>query len=195
MSGTELCKKVKSNLYTSHITVVLLTAKANVEDQLEGLEFGADDYITKPFNIDILIAKIKGLIDTRNKLKIKFSKLENIESDDLTISNLDKDFFNRANTIVEKYYTDPTFDVDLFASEMFVSRSQLYSKLKAITNLSVNEFINTYRLKKAVELLKSSNKQISEIAYAIGFNDPKYFSRIFKKFYNCSPSEFLIKNN
>ena len=193
MSGTELCRKVKSNLYTSHIPVILLTARAKVEDQVEGFEVGADDYITKPFNIDILVAKAKGLIETRNKLRNKYSKLEEVNSEELTISDLDSEFFKKATAIVEKFYTDSSFDVDQFASEMYVSRSQLYSKLKAITNLSANEFINSYRLKKAMELLKTGNKQISEIAYTIGFNDPKYFSRIFKKFYNCSPSEFLKK--
>ncbi|MGD2034047.1 MAG: two-component regulator propeller domain-containing protein, partial [Bacteroidales bacterium] len=193
VSGLELCKRIKNNLYTSHIPIILLTARSKTEDQIEGLETGADDYITKPFDIEILVAKIKALIDNRNKLKAKFSRLEDVKPDELKISNLDSKFYERANDIVKKYYTDPSFDVDHFASEMFVSRSQLYSKLKAITNLSANEFINTYRLKKSVELLSGSTLQISEVAYTTGFNDPKYFSRIFKKYYKQSPSEFLKK--
>ncbi|MBN1119366.1 MAG: response regulator [Bacteroidales bacterium] len=191
ISGLDLCKKIKNNLYTSHIPIILLTARSKTEEQVEGLETGADDYITKPFSIEILIAKIKALIDNRNKLKAKFSKLEDVQPEELKISHLDSKFYERANEIVKKYYTDPAFDVDHFASEMFVSRSQLYSKLKAITNLSANEFINTYRLKKSIELLSSGTMQISEVAYSIGFNDPKYFSRIFKKYYKKSPSDII----
>lgn len=193
MDGLELCRKIKNNLYTSHIPIILLTAKGNVEDYVEGLEQGADDYIAKPFNTDILLAKVHALIENRKVLRNKFSALEEVSLSEITSSNLDQQFFSRVNEIVEKYYTDPAFDVDHFASEMFVSRSQLYKKMKAITNLSANDFINVYRLKKSKDLLKNSNLQISEIAYATGFNDPKYFSRIFKKYYKCSPSEMNRK--
>ena len=193
MNGLELCKKIKNNLYTSHIPVFLLTAKGNTEDFIEGLEQGADDYIAKPFSIEILVAKVTGIIENRKKLKNKFSTLEEISTSELTSSSLDVQFFNKINDIVEKYYTDSSFDVDLFAAEMFVSRSQLYKKLKAITNLSANDYINVYRLKKSVELLRQENMQINEVAYAIGFNDPKYFSRIFKKYFKCSPSDFVKK--
>lgn len=193
MDGLEFCKKVKNNLYTSHIPVILLTAKGNVEDFVEGLEQGADDYIAKPFNIEILIAKVNALIENRKILRNKFSTLEEVSPSEITTSNLDEQFFLKVNEIVEKYYTDAAFDVDHFASEMFVSRSQLYKKMKAITNLSANDFINVYRLKKAKELLQRSSFQVSEVAYSTGFNDPKYFSRIFKKYYKCSPSEFVKK--
>lgn len=193
INGLELCKKLKNNLYTSHIPVVLLTAKGNTKDFLEGLERGADDYIAKPFNIDILIAKVNGLIENRKKLKSRFSSLEDVNPEDLTSSGLDDQFFNKINQVVEKFYTDAAFNVDHFAAEMFVSRSQLYKKLKAITNLSANDFINVYRLKKSVELLKKGNLQISEIAYSVGFNDPKYYSRVFRKFFKYSPSEYLNK--
>ncbi|MBN2806569.1 MAG: response regulator [Prolixibacteraceae bacterium] len=193
MDGLELCRKIKNNLYTSHIPVILLTAKGNVEDFVEGLEQGADDYIAKPFNTDILLAKVHVLIENRKMLRNKFSALEEVSPSEITTSSLDQQFFQRVNEIVEKYYTDSAFDVDHFASEMYVSRSQLYKKMKAITNLSANDFINVYRLKKSKELLQVSNMQISEIAYATGFNDPKYFSRIFKKYYKCSPSDFVRK--
>ncbi len=191
MDGLTLCKKIKNNLYTSHIPVILLTAKIDTQDQVEGLEVGADDYITKPFNSEILHAKIKSIIDNRNKLRAKFGQLEEIKPDELNISALDNKFYTKVNEIVEKFYTDPSFDVDQFASEMYVSRSQLYSKMKAITNLSANEYINTYRLKKSIEMLSQGELQISEVAYAVGFNDPKYFSRIFKKYYKQSPSDLI----
>ena len=192
-NGLELCKKIKNNLYTSHIPVILLTAKGQVDDFVNGFEHGADDYISKPFNIEILLAKVNGLIENRKILHSKFSSLEEVSADELTVSNLDHQFFEKVTEIVDKYYTDASFDVDHFASAMFVSRSQLYKKLKAITNLSANDFINVYRLKKSTELLRKGNMQITEIAYATGFNDPKYFSRIFKKFYKCSPSDYLKK--
>ena len=187
-------RKIKSNLYTSHIPFILLTAKGEVEDFVEGLETGADDYISKPFNMDVLIAKIAGIIENRRKLKKKFLSLEEVTPSELTSSKLDEKFLSKINELIEIHYTDPMFDVDTFASKMFVSRSQLYKKLKAITGLSTNDYLTVFRLKKSVELLKKGDLQINEIAYNTGFNDPKYFSRVFKKYYNCSPSEFVMKN-
>jgi len=194
IDGIELCRKIKNNLYTSHIPVILLTAKGEVEDFVEGLEQGADDYISKPFNIEILIAKISGIIDNRKKLRKKFSSFEEVDPSELTTSKLDEQFFSKINEVIELNYGNPDFDVDKFASLVFVSRSQLYKKLKAITDLSAIDFLNVFRLKKAVELLKTGNLQISEIAYTTGFNDPKYFSRIFRKYYHCTPSEYNSKN-
>jgi signal transduction histidine kinase/DNA-binding response OmpR family regulator len=193
MNGLELCQKIKNNLYTSHIPFVLLTAKGEVEDFVEGLEIGADDYISKPFNIEILIAKVSGIIENRKKLKKKFSSLEEVTPSDFTTSKLDEQFFNKINKMIEVHYSDPEFDIDKFATNMFVSRSQLYKKLKAITDLSANDYLTVFRLKKSVELLKKGELQISEIAYNTGFNDPKYFSRIFKKYYQCTPSEYISK--
>ncbi|MDT8432342.1 MAG: two-component regulator propeller domain-containing protein [Bacteroidales bacterium] len=191
MDGMELTRKIKKNLYTSHIPVVLLTARSETRDQVKGLEAGADDYVTKPFDIEVLAARVRTLISNRNRVMEKFSRLEDVAPDDMGLSALDRKFYAKADEIVRKYYAEPAFDVDQFASEMLVSRSQLYNKLKAITNLSANEFINTYRLKRAWELLAEKEKQISEIAYETGFNDPKYFSRIFRKYYHKSPSEVL----
>jgi YesN/AraC family two-component response regulator len=193
MNGLELCRKIKNNLFTSHIPFILLTAKGEVEDFVDGFEQGADDYISKPFNIEILIAKISGIIENRKKLRKKFSSLEDVQPSDYTTSKLDEQFFNKINSMVEIHYNNPEFDVDKFASNMFVSRSQLYKKIKALTDLSTNDFINVYRLKKSVELLKKGEMQISEIAYNTGFNDPKYFSRIFRKYFNCTPSEYISK--
>jgi signal transduction histidine kinase/ligand-binding sensor domain-containing protein/DNA-binding response OmpR family regulator len=194
MNGLELCKKLKNNLYTSHIPFILLSAKGKVEDFVEGLEIGADDYVAKPFNIEILIAKVQSIIENRKKLRKKFSSFENVSPSDFTTSKLDEQFFKKINEMIEIHYTDPVFDVDKFASNMFVSRSQLYKKIKVLTDLSTNDFINVYRLKKSVELLKKGEMQISEIAFSTGFNNPKYFSRIFKKYYQCTPSEYIAKS-
>lgn len=189
MDGIGLCDRLKSNLYTSHIPVILLTARSGTEDQVKGLQTGADDYVTKPFNVDVLTARVKTLISNRDRLREKYGRLEEVAADDDGLSALDRKFFERAVEIVGKHYSDPAFDVDQFASEMLVSRSQLYNKLKAITNLSANEFINTYRLKRSYALLEQGELQISEVAYETGFNDPKYFSRIFRKYYHMKPSE------
>jgi signal transduction histidine kinase/ligand-binding sensor domain-containing protein/DNA-binding response OmpR family regulator len=193
MGGLEFCNKIKNNLYTSHIPVIMLTAKGEPDDYINGFEQGADDYIAKPFNIDILVAKANSIIENRKKIRDKFCSPEEVSPAEITTNSLDGQFFTKVNEIIEKHYTDSTFDVDQFASEMFVSRSQLYKKLKAITDLSANDFINVYRLKKATELLKNDNLQISEIAYTVGFNDPKYFSRIFKKYFKISPSDQRLK--
>lgn len=193
MNGLDLCRKIKNNLYTSHIPVILLTAKGEVDDFIEGLEQGADDYISKPFNIEILIAKITAIIENRKKLKNRYISADNIKPEELSLSKLDCQFIAKVNAIVEKNYSNPDFDVIQFASEMFVSKSQLYKKLKAISGLSTNDFVNVHRLKKSLELLKPGDLQISEIAYSVGFNDPKYFSRIFRKFFKVAPSEYYNK--
>ncbi|MCU4174293.1 two-component regulator propeller domain-containing protein [Carboxylicivirga sp. N1Y90] len=190
LNGLDLCKQLKNNLNTSHMPIVLLSAKGMEENQLEGLGVGADDYITKPFSFAFLEAKIRSLIDNRQKLKAIY--LQNTDAEaDLKGSTLDEDFMQKVNHVVSEFYADPTFDIETFASKMFVSRSLLYKKLKALTNVSPNEYINVSRLKKSIPLLKSKKYQVAEVAVMVGFNDPKYFSRVFKKFYKCSPSEYV----
>jgi len=192
VDGLEMCKQLKNNLHTSHIPIILLTAKGQEEDFVQGLEYGADDYMAKPFNANILQAKITSLIENRKKLAKKYMQLDpEAEPVEISTSSLDDEFMDKLNQVVADNYTDPTFDIDAFSSQLFVSRSLLYKKLKALTNVSPNEYVNMYRLKKSIGLLKSKQYQVSEVAYMIGFNDPKYFSRVFKKFYNISPSSYL----
>ncbi len=193
MNGIELCKMLKNDLQTSHIPVILLTAKNQEEDYVEGLESGADDFITKPFNLAVLQAKMNSLIENRKKIMKRFQQTnpETEEPELSSISSLDEEFMGKINQVISDFYTDPTFDIDTFSSKMYVSRSLLYKKLKALTNVSPNEYITIYRLKKSISLLKSKKHQVSEVAFMVGFNDPKYFSRVFKKFYNCSPSSYL----
>jgi DNA-binding response OmpR family regulator len=192
MDGLALCKSIKSNLYTSHIPVVLLTAKALVEQQLEGLSTGADDYIAKPFNFEVLRAKLINLVDSRSKLRAKFCGQGELSPAESTTSKLDEKFLAKAYDILENHYTNPEFNVELFSELMYVSRSLLYKKLKALVDLSPNDFVTVFRLKKSATLLSSKDLSVNEVAYRIGFNDPKYFSRVFKKFYNKTPSEFIV---
>jgi signal transduction histidine kinase/ligand-binding sensor domain-containing protein/DNA-binding response OmpR family regulator len=190
MDGIELCSRLKKNIQTSHIPIVLLTAKNMVESWIEGLETGADDYIPKPFNLKILQVKMHNLIESRRKIKQLFGSSTDIPSGNKMHNTLDQEFISKAYSILEKNYAEHQFSVEQFAQEMFVSQSLLYKKIKALTDLNISDFINTYKLKKAVDLIKTTNDPISDIAYKVGFNDPKYFSRIFKKFYGMSPSDF-----
>jgi len=193
MDGLELCSRLKKEIHTCHIPVILLTAKAMIEHWIEGLETGADEYIPKPFNLQILEAKMKNLIESRRKLKRMFSQGETVDPSELTSNSVDEEFLAKAYRILEKNYLEPEFSASQFASEMFVSRSLLYKKIRAITDLNITDFINSFKLKKAVELIQENKLLIADIAFNVGFNDPKYFSRIFRKFYGMSPSEFKSK--
>ena len=191
LSGIELCKCMKKEIQTSHIPIILLTAKNMLEDRVEGLETGADDYISKPFNMQLLQIRMKNLIESRITLKRMFNTSQNISAENITSNPVDEEFINRAYRILEKNYTNPNFTINQFANEMFVSSSLLYKKLKVITDLNITNFINTYKLKKAMALIQENKLPISDIAFAVGFNDPKYFSRVFRKHYGMSPSDFI----
>ena len=190
MDGLELCSRLKKELHTSHIPVILLTAKVMIEHWVEGLETGADDYIPKPFNLQVLQARIQNLIDGRRRLKKMFSSPQETPGSHLAGSSVDEEFISKAFAILEKSFWNPEFSANQFASEMFVSRSLLYKKFRAITDLNITDFINSFKLRKAVELIRENKQPIADIAFNVGFNDPKYFSRIFRKFYGMSPSEF-----
>jgi Response regulators consisting of a CheY-like receiver domain and a winged-helix DNA-binding domain len=190
MDGLELCTSLKENLLTSHIPVILLTARSTVENWIEGLETGADDYIPKPFNFALLKARITNLIENRKKLRRIFSREINVDPRQITTSTADQQFLHKALKIVEENYTNSEFGVEDFIEKIGVSRSLLHKKLTAITELSAGDFITSIRLKKSIELLKIQTDNISEIAYNVGFNDPKYFSRIFKKNFGMSPKDY-----
>jgi len=165
--------------------------KLELEDQLQGLQFGADDYISKPFNLDILKAKVHNAIETRRKIRSLFTSQSEIPEVSVNSESLDDKFLAKAYDVLEKYYSNPDFSVEMFSDNMFVTRSLLYKKLKALVDLSPNDFITIYRLKKARPLILSKEMSVSEVAYSVGFNDPKYFSRVFKKFFKKTPSEYL----
>ncbi len=191
MDGLELCSRIKNNLSTSHIPVILLTAKALIENWIEGLETGADDYIPKPFNIRILEAKCKSLIENRKRMRKVFQQSLEPVSNEITTSRVDDDFMQKTIRIVERNISNSEFGVQKLAAELCVSRSLLHKKLTALVNLSANDFITSMRLKKSALLLIQGNLNISEIAFDVGFNDPKYFSRCFRKHFGMSPTEYI----
>ena len=188
MSGTELCQAIKKNPDTCHIPVVLLTAKTAIEHNLEGLKMGADDYISKPFNINILLSRCNNLINNRIMLQEKFSKQPQTDMQILATNTLDKKFIDQAMDIIEKKMENGDFNVDQLAAEMGIARTKVYSKFKAITGQTPGELIMTIRLKRAAFLLRNNPElNISEISDQIGFNIPKYFSKCFKEKYHITP--------
>ena len=189
MNGIELCTKIKENEKTSHIPIILLTAKVAVEDKFKGLETGADDYITKPFNIRELSIRINNLIDQRRKLRERFSKEFQLKPKDIIINSVDERFLEKAKNIIEENIANALFSVEDFAGEVGLSTMQLYRKVTALTNLSPNEFIKFTRLTRAKELILKNFGNISEIAYEVGFNNPSYFSECFRTQFGCSPSQ------
>lgn len=191
MDGLELCSRIKNNIITSHIPVILLTARSAVENYVQGLETGADDYIAKPFNLTILEARIRNLIESRNRLRYLFLNDSEAKASDIAVSSVDEQFLAKAIQVVEEHYTDSEFGVEDFVHKMSVSRSLLHKKLTALTDQSAGDFITSIRLKKASQALRQKTGNISEVAYDVGFNDPKYFSRIFKRRFGVSPRDFM----
>jgi AraC-like DNA-binding protein len=191
MDGLELCNHIKNDIRTSHIPLILLTAKSEVDDYIEGFESGADDYIPKPFNIKILEAKSRSLIENRKRLRKLFIQSLVPVPKEVTTTHVDEQFLQKTIKIVEMNINNPEFGVQKLAAELCVSRSLLHKKLTSIVDLSANDFITSMRLKKSALLLMQGNLNISEIAFEVGFNDPKYFSRCFKKHFGISPSEYI----
>ena len=191
MNGIELCKNIKTDERTSHIPIILLTAKSSVENKLEGLETGADDYLTKPFNISELHVRISNLIEQRRKLRERFRREILLEPKDIAVTSADEKFLYRVSDIIEKHIADYNFTVDNFAREIGMSRMQLHRKLNAVTGQAASDFIRNFRLKRAAKLLKGKHGNIGEIAYDVGFNNPSYFSECFKKLFGVLPSEYV----
>jgi signal transduction histidine kinase/ligand-binding sensor domain-containing protein/DNA-binding response OmpR family regulator len=192
-SGIDLCNEIKSNELTSHIPIILLTAKVGDQSEIEGLQTGADAYITKPFSVDKLKVRIEKLIEFRKKIKEHFSKSLEINPD-INISSDESEFLKKMQEVLNKHITDPQLTSDKFAGLMHVSRTQLHRKLKSYVGMSTTEFIRSQRLKIAGRLLEEENGTISEIAYQIGFNSPSYFIKCFKNSFGCSPLEYRTKH-
>jgi signal transduction histidine kinase/DNA-binding response OmpR family regulator len=191
LSGAEMCSKIKSNFAVSHIPVVLLTAQTAIEYNIEGLKLGADDYITKPFNVKALITRCNNLVNNRRMLQEKFSKQIDFTPLMLATNKLDSDFIEKAHQIVEKHIDNADFDVKLFSEELGLSRTRLFTKLKGVTGQTPNDFILNVRLKKAAELLQYNPEfNISDITYMLGFNTPRYFTKCFKDHFNLTPMAY-----
>lgn len=193
ISGLELCSKIKNDIETSHIPIILLTSLAEREDVIKGFNAGADDYITKPFDIFILNKKIASIIKARKSIKEKIIDKNGIEDNDdsLPISDLDKHFLQKAISVIEDNLSNEDFTINDLTAEIAMSRSVFYKKLKAITQQNPHELIRDIKMKKAAELLRENKYTIAEISYMIGFSNPKYFSTAFKSFFGVSPSRFF----
>jgi signal transduction histidine kinase/ligand-binding sensor domain-containing protein/DNA-binding response OmpR family regulator len=195
MDGYQFLRSLKQDSNISHIPIILLTARASMDARLKGLEEGADDYITKPFHEKILLLRVKNLIDRMQKAKERFWTDINLEPKEITITSLDEKFMGNLVTIVEKNIANTNFNSDTICQEMGVGRSYLYAKVKALTDLPVNEFVKTIRLKRAAILLTKGQLHVNEVAYSVGFNDRYYFSKCFLKHFGVSPSQYQNENS
>ncbi len=197
MDGIEFCRNVKTNFVTSHIPVILLTAKSAIETQIDSFQQGADAFLVKPFDEELLKAIITNLSDKRKRLQMNFAESMNTEALNFDKESPDKKFMDKAMKVMKENYSDPDFEVPGFIDLMNISRSLLHKKLTNITGQSASRFIRIYRLNVARELIilnrESRNMNISEIAYEVGFRDPKYFTRCFTKHFGIQPSTFMEK--
>ncbi|NAS11870.1 hybrid sensor histidine kinase/response regulator transcription factor [Poritiphilus flavus] len=191
LNGIDLCDVLKKDQRTSHIPIILLTASMGEEFELKGLTSGADDYITKPFKIKVLRQRIANLVTVRKKLRDRYRKEFVLKPKDIAITPGDEAFLNRVQQILDEYLTDPEFNAESFSQKAGMSRMQLHRKLLAYTGLSTSAFIRSQRLNQAINLLKSSDLTISEVAYTVGFNTPRYFMKCFKETFKKTPSEYL----
>ncbi len=193
MDGMELCRQLKTNEKTSHIPIILLTARTSLIYKTEGLETGADDYITKPFEPSLLLLRVKNLINLRKQLKKRSQGKLYLKPADITINSVDEIFLQKAMDLVEKHMDDSTYSVEDFSKDLAMSRVHLYRKLKALVGQSANEFIRTQRLQRAAQLLEKSQLRVAEVAYMVGFNDLKYFRGCFVKQFQVTPSQYASK--
>ncbi len=189
MDGFEMSEQIKKDPLTDHIPIIMLTAKASKENKLEGLELGADDYLTKPFDKEELLVRIANLISTRRKLQEKFGNQINLKPDQVKVDSQQVRFLNQVKEVIEENISNDQFSVDDLSDSVGMSRSQLHRKLKALTDQSTTHYIRNYRLHRAADLLKQNHGTVSEIAYSVGFNSQTYFSSSFKELFGHAPSE------
>lgn len=191
MDGIEMCNILKSDERTSHIPIIILTAGSGEEEELKGLESGADDFITKPFKLRILEKRLENLINTRKALRTRYSQELILKPKDISITPTDEVFLKKVQSILDKELSNPKFNASKLSRLVGMSRMQLHRKLLAYTNLSTSAFIRSQRLKLALQMLNSSEVNINEIAYSVGFNTPSYFIKCFKEAYKKTPMEFV----
>lgn len=191
MDGFELCEKVKENQEFSHIPVILLTAKTNIQNKIEGLELGADAYIEKPFSMEYLQARIDNLFDNRRKLRESFANSPFMHTGSIAATKADEQFLSRLTDIIEKNMANPDFNVDRLAEYMFMSRSSLLRKIKGIAEIAPNDFIKLIRLKKAAEILQDGVYKVNEVCFLVGFSSTSYFSKVFHKQFGVLPKDFM----
>lgn len=190
MTGTDLCQKIKQDNRTSHIPVILLTALTGKDDEIKGLETGANDYLTKPFNFEILLYKIKNLLNQQVTLKKTYQKQVDVNTVANTNEVQDEKFMKDLLRLIEKRIADPDFSVEELSSDMAMSRVTLYRKVLLMTEKTPVEFIKFIRLKRSAHLLQTTHLNIAEVAYQVGFNNPKYYAKSFKLEFNMLPTEY-----
>lgn len=195
MDGIEFCKATKEDVLYSHIPFILLTAKTDNASKVTGIKIGADAYVEKPFSLQVLRAQIENLLESRKKLRKKFSEMPFVPLDSVAANKADEQFLARLNEIIEKNISNMDFSIDLMAEQLCISRSGLFSKIKTLVEMTPNELIQLVRLKKAAELLSTRKYRINEICYQVGFNNPSYFSKCFQKQFGVLPKDFINKNN
>ncbi len=195
INGLEFCKKVKLLEYSSHIPFILLTAKASIDHQIDGLSIGADAYISKPFSPQILELNIKNLLHSQEVMREKFGRQFVVQPSPSNAVSPEEKFLQKLMTIIEFKIEDSTFDVNDLVAEIGMSRTVLYKKVQSVTGYAVADLIKQIRLKKAAELFKQNSYSVAEVAYMVGFNDRKHFSKEFKKYFELSPTEFIQKHS
>ncbi|MCU0286586.1 MAG: response regulator, partial [Acidobacteria bacterium] len=190
IDGVELCRKLKTDIKTSHIPIILLTAKAAEENIIQGLETGADDYVTKPFNPRILQARIKNLVELRRQLQQKIQKQMLLQPVEIAVSSMDRQFIEEIQAAIEKNLSNPKFNVEDLSKKLYMNRATLYRKMMALTGEAPVEFIRSYRLKRAAQLLRDKFGTVSQVALEVGFDNPAYFAKCFKEKFQQLPSSY-----
>ena len=191
MDGIEMCGKIKSNIETSHVPIILLTARTSLVFKVDGLETGADDYVTKPFHMRLLAARIKNLIDNRASLRKQFAKTFDLSPSGLVLNSLDEQLLSQIKLIVENHIDDSSFSVDQLARAVNMSRTKMYRKIKGLTGKSPNQIIRGFRLKRAAQLFGTGQYNVSDVSYMVGYNDVKSFREQFKKEFGVNPSAYV----
>ena len=194
MDGITMCSKLKKETKTSHIPVILLTARTSLIFKKSGLETGANDYINKPFTPSILKLKVKNMLETKKRMQQYFVRNEKVNPEEIVLTSRDEEFLNKAIQCVEKHLSNSDFNVGVFVEEIGMSRSVVFRKIKGLTGQSTTEFIRTIRIKRAAQILVQNKLSISETAYEVGFNDLKYFRTCFRKQFHCAPSEYIAQH-
>jgi DNA-binding response OmpR family regulator len=190
VDGVRLCQELKNDINTSHIPIILLTARATEKDIIRGLEAGADDYITKPFHIQVLLTRVKNLISLRRQLQQKIERRMLLQPEEFTLSELENLFLDKLQELIEENLSNPQFGVDELAEILDISRPTLYRKVFALTGQSPKKFIQSYRLKRSFELLTANYGNVTEVAFKVGFSSSAYFTKCFKETFNRLPSDF-----
>lgn len=190
LNGIELCRVLKNDVATSHIPIILLTARTSEENVLQGLECGADDYVTKPFNTQILMARVKNLVDLRRQLQEKYKREMRLQPAEIPVSSVEQEFMKDLQKAMEANLSDPEFTIDRLADLLYMSRATLNRKIRALTGESANRYIQVYRLKRGAQLLKSNFGNVTQVAFEVGFSSTPYFAKCFKEIFHQTPQSY-----